>query len=343
MNDIAASHGGGLTVLKEFYNAVRKCNDDVRWVFLLSEPYVEETDNVSVVLLPHVKPQKNRLIFDFITGGKLIKEYNPSLVFSLQNTITYDCGCKTVIYVHQPIPFQKTKKYSILKADEVEYAAIQYVLGAIIRKSIKNADLTIVQTEWMKSAIEKVCPHQEIMQVYPSAPRVEAEANYTRTDRFFYPTSEAPYKNNEILIRAAHRLADKYENIRATLTVKGVSDSVIDFIGRVPPRVVYDYYRTSCLVFPSYIETFGYPLVEAMAMRSIILAANCEYSHELLDGYENAYFFDPFSEDELLNLMMKVANGTIVRTEQVEKKHNRILDDSENSWSKIVDSLIDMI
>ena len=338
VNDIAACNGGSLTVLKDFYNAVNNYNDDAQWVFLLSDNYVESTDKVKVVVLPNVKKHFNRIVFDFIKGGRIINKFNPSVVFSLQNTIVRHCNGGKVTYIHQPLPFQDVKKYSFFKKDEFELAKIQYLLGIIIKKSIKCSDLNIVQTKWMKEAVEKKCHVDNVKQIYPIIPRMDLKANYDMTNCFFYPTSEVLYKNNELLVKTTKRLLNEGINLKTTLTIEGV-DEDIEYIGRVTSEEVFNYYTNSCLVFPSFIETFGYPLVEASAVGAIILAADCPFSHELLDDYENAYFFDPFESDELYELMKNVVCGKIKRK---ESKSIIAYDKKNNSWNKVIDDIISL-
>ena len=48
---------------------------------------------------------------------------------------------------------------------------------------------------------------------------------------------------------------------------------------------------------------------------SIILAADCDYSREVLAGYENAYFFNPFKPEELAILMKKIISNDIIKKE----------------------------
>ena len=132
VNDIAASPGGGLTVLKNFYQAVIRRTEDINWVFLLSKRYIEDTQHVKVVLLPEEKKRLNRLIFDLFTGSRIINKYEPTVVFSLQNTIVYKCSGKKVTYIHQPLPFQGIKSYSLFKRNEFGLACIQHLLGFII-------------------------------------------------------------------------------------------------------------------------------------------------------------------------------------------------------------------
>jgi glycosyltransferase involved in cell wall biosynthesis len=73
----------------------------------------------------------------------------------------------------------------------------------------------------------------------------------------------------------------------------------IAFIGKITLDEVYDYYSKSILIFPSYIETFGLPMLEAKMHGSPILASDCAFSHEILDGYDRAKFFNPFKVEEL--------------------------------------------
>ena len=62
------------------------------------------------------------------------------------------------------------------------------------------------------------------------------------------------------------------------------------------------------MIFPSYIETFGLPLLEAKKCDTIILASDCPFSHEILDDYDKVYYFNPFDAKELSKLMETVIN-----------------------------------
>ena len=86
----------------------------------------------------------------------------------------------------------------------------------------------------------------------------------------------------------------------------------ISFIGGITREEVFNYYSESVLIFPSYIETYGLPMLEAKLHKGIILASDCLFSHEILDGYKNAYFFDPFKKEELSKLIFKIYSGKII-------------------------------
>ena len=158
VNDIAASSGGVLTVLKDFYQYVKENDKENEWFFLVSDDYIEPTENIHVIKLPEIKKSYiKRLKFDFLTGKKLIKSLNADYVFSLQNTLVHGVDVPQTVYQHQPLPFQDVKNYSFFKKDERKMAVYQHLIGKTIFLSAKKADKLIVQTEWMREAIVRKC------------------------------------------------------------------------------------------------------------------------------------------------------------------------------------------
>ena len=69
--------------------------------------------------------------------------------------------------------------------------------------------------------------------------------------------------------------------------------------GVIPFEYVCAMYRQcDALVFPSYIETFGLPLLEAALVGMPIIAADLPYAHEVLDGYEGVKFV-PYDQPQM--------------------------------------------
>ena len=130
VNDIAASTGGAMTILKDFYRCVRENDTENEWIFLLGDEYLEETERIKIMTFPHVKRSKiKKLQFDFFKGKKIIEELRPDAVLSLQNVITHGLKVPQLTYVHQSIPFQDVKRFSFLKKRERNVAVYQYIIG----------------------------------------------------------------------------------------------------------------------------------------------------------------------------------------------------------------------
>ena len=337
VNNIAASTGGAMTILKDFYSCVCQNDKENQWIFLLADKYFDETDNVKIIPMPEIKKSAiKKVLFDFITGRKFINKLNPDVVFSMQNIMTFGVKAPQIVYLHQSIPFQKVKKFSFFKGSERKIAFIQYFIGSIIKLTVKKCQRVIVQTKWMKDAVSEICsvPEDKISQIPPN---VKDIVRYKKEDmfdkrNFFYPTAPALYKNNDCIFKACEILEKQGYDFKVVLTLpKEKSTDKIECIGRIPYEEVLELYNKSTLLFPSYIETFGYPLVEARMLGSIILASDCPFSHEALEGYENGYIFNQFDANSLANLMKKVIDGEIERNILENEKT-----DISDSWKSVV-------
>lgn len=342
VNAIAASTGGALTILESFGRHVREFGGDHEWVFLLGSDLLEQSDNIRTVVLPSVKRSwLRRLAFDFVTGRRLIASLRPDVVFSLQNTYTYGIECPQVVYVHQPLPFQKARNFSLWRRDERLLAIYQHVIGAVIKQSARHADHVIVQTQWMRDAIvdQVGIVADRVSSVLPALENLGAQEHQGPRDAgaFFYPTAHNIYKNNDCIYEACRLLHQQgMDDFTVTMTVDGpVPEPKVDSIGRVSRARVVETLSRSTLIFPSYIETYGLPLAEARALGSIILAADLPYAREVLDGYPNAHFFNPFVPGELAALMKQVILGHVTpATSQAEDQRPQ-----DTGWGIVSDIL----
>lgn len=346
VNDIAASGGGGaLTMLESFHRHVRDLDEENDWVFLLGSDLLDESAHIRTIVLPEVKNSwLRRLVFELISGRRLIKSLKPDVVFSLQNTYTYGVRCPQVVYVHQSLPFQQTKSFSLWRRKERLLAIYQHVIGAIIKQSIRRADHVIVQTQWMREAVldqvgiandrvDSVLPDLDDLRQFKFEGTLDLGA-------FFSPTADHIYKNNGCIYAACRLLRQQgVVNFKVTMTMEiPTPDPNVAPIGRVPRDRVLEILSRSTLIFPSYIETYGLPLAEARALGALVLAADCPYAREVLDGYENAYYFDPASAHQLAALMSRVINGSIGRfraAHDLEAPRRT----AGTSWAKVVEIL----
>ena len=65
------------------------------------------------------------------------------------------------------------------------------------------------------------------------------------------------------------------------------------FEGIIKHDNLLSYYKSAtALVFPSSIETVGLPLLEAAALGLPVLAADVDYAHEVLNGYDGVVYTD---------------------------------------------------
>lgn len=318
--DVPAESGGALTILNQYYDAAIKDKEN-EWIFVVSISELKETDNVKVLNYPWIKKSWfHRLYFDNLVSNKIVDKYKVDEILSLQNVIVPKVKVKQTLYLHQPLPFVE-KRYGL--TEDFKFWLYQNVISKMIFKSIQEADKVIVQTKWIRdAAIKKANVKKEKFILKQPELNVSVKKLYTPDKNskslFFYPASGLIYKNHEVIVNACKLLKDKgISNYKVIFTLKGDENKhikrlkqiildeklPIEFIGSVGIETVYEYYSKSTLIFPSYIETFGLPMLEAKIHESPIIASDCAFSREILDGYEKVQFFNPFNFLELVELM----------------------------------------
>lgn len=331
--DVAASTSGALSVLNDFYIFVRDNYPEHEWLFLVGTPEFKECSNIQVVNVSYVKKSwLHRLVWEFINAAGVIKAFQPDVVISLQNLRVPNLSVPQLVYIHQPIPFQKEKQFSFFNKDETVLAVYQYLIGGLIWHTVRKADGIVVQTQWMKQAILAKLPQaaNRIRVILPlvgeiqTSPVVWQNGKLAKVTRFFYPAIPLKYKNHVCIIKAVRQLAKQgITNFEVLFTINGTEGHVarelykeaaglekyIRFVGYLDRISVLEEYCKSVLIFPSYIETFGYPLLEARQAKGIIIASDCSFSREILDGYENVSYFNPFNSDELAKNMKDYIEG----------------------------------
>ena len=302
--DVAADSGGAATVLQSFYEEFKKDTEN-EYIFVLSVYKLPETDNIKVLNFPEVKKSMlHRLYFDHFVAHKLVKKYKADRVLSLQNIELPHTNVPQTVYEHNALPFSEYK-FKPWEAFRPWYS--QQILGRMMKKSIRRAEKVLVQTNWMKEEIIRQCG-------------IPADRVEVKFPTFFYPAGPPAYKNHRTFLKACELLKEQgMEDYRVIWTVTGEENEgmkklkaeaeekqlPIEFIGPVPRTQLFEQYASSVLVFPSYIETIGLPLLEARSVGAPILSADCLYARDGVGDYERAEFYPPMDAEKLRWLLIE--------------------------------------
>ncbi|GAH51077.1 unnamed protein product, partial [marine sediment metagenome] len=219
------------------------------------------------------------------------KDINADLIISFQNTgVRYYKDIKQLVYLHQPIPFAKKFNWKLFDKNERPLWFYKNIYKKIIKYSLKDNSYIAVQTEWMENAVIKQFNWnpKKISVIKPNIKSISVEKvpkiDFS-DDKFhiFHPANTAKYKNHELIINALKYIKDSnpevykdmiihftfdrnLNNNRNTVLINLIKDlhlnDNIKFEGEMPYERVLSFYK-SCdlMVFPSYIETFGLPLI----------------------------------------------------------------------------------
>lgn len=317
--DVAASVSGAVTVLKEYYKKALLDKANI-YYFCVSVVPLKCNDNVIVLAFPWIKKSWfHRLYFDFFVLKTIILKYEINRVISLQNLIIPFCKIPQIVYLHQAIPFSKYR-FSLWR--EPKLWVYQNVIGCMIFHSLKRADKIIVQTNCMKDTVIRILkiPQGKILVNKPivTVPEGRRFNKNKFCNRFFYPATGFSYKNHITLYRAAMMLKQAgIKNFEIILTLAEIDlpveckalhkelGNIVKLVGVLKYEQVVEEYCKSVLVFPSYIETVGMPLIEAREVGAPIISVSEEFSHEILEGYNDVEYFTWNNYKDLSILMKK--------------------------------------
>lgn len=328
--DVPAESGGALSVLHEFYNEF-KLDQGNEYIFVLSLPELKETSNIKILRFPWIKKSwGHRLYFDHFIAPKLIKEYDIDQVLSLQNVTIPRTKVYQRVLVHNALPFSEYRFR--LKEDKFLWI-YQNIIGRKIMKAIKKADYVIVQTNWMKEKIiERLNIDGNKIEIKSSKINIDIKEQFNETkdslSTFFYPASGVIFKNHKVIVDACLKLKEeKINDYRVVFTLTGnenphiaelykravANELPFEFSGYLETKKVFELYRKSVLVFPSYVETVGLPLLEAKKINSPIIVSNHLAVNEILNAYTKYTEFNPSSADELYEIMRKFIEVSRIR------------------------------
>ncbi len=319
--DVAASESGALSVLDQYYKELQSDSEN-HYYLCVSSSNFKSLGNMTVLKFPWVKKSwLHRVWFELYYVKKLVNKHNISRIFSLENLILADIPCEKWIYLHTSIPFTDLH-FSLLSTPKIW--VYKHLIGKLIYRSICKADKVIVQTHWMRDAcLSKASIEPSRIEV--QMPKIDCQDIVQCVDRdkvkhrLFYPATSLKYKNHLLVLNALICLKERgtLGELQFDLTLTGCENTTakklykiavknrlpVNFLGKLPREQVMEKYASSTLVFPSYMETFGLPLLEARLSDTLVIASDCSFSREILEGYDGAMFFSPYDAHALADIL----------------------------------------
>lgn len=302
VNATALDRSGALSILRQFVENIPV--DSRKWLLFVSPEVSLSTDNPNVRIEPieGVKPMRRRLLWDVFGIRKWLKRkrINPVGAVSLQNT-GFRVGSRvpSYIYYHQPIPFFQFR-WVPFKRQERTFWFYKNIYPFFVRLFLKKDTKIFVQLDFIKKGFENCFGHcPDFVKVYcPSVsnPETKSVDKVEQSDslKLLYPAMPYFYKNHQVIAEAL-RQTDREVEILFTFDscVQTYEDTRIRPIGMQPyERICQLYHSCDALLFPSYIETFGLPLLEAAMTGMPIIAADLPYAREVLAGYDGVQFVE---------------------------------------------------
>jgi glycosyltransferase involved in cell wall biosynthesis len=356
INAVSAKMGGAATYIRNLARELAELNQQNEFIFLVPEEQVQAINdlgsNIQVIAtdIGHA-PFWRRLWFDQVTLRRLIKREKANVLYSTANFGMFACPCHQVLLVRNSLYFSKAYLTYILPTQGMRARLENAVRRWLVCQSVKSADVVMTPSKAMLDELQqfKRVPADKVIVNHYGAnlqlPNVDRRAIQARTNkepntyRLLYSSLYAEHKNLTTLFRALIHLTESrvdcllitpadpnWEGARGNCIWRKDAELATDrriinhiqFTGIMTGEEVTRLYGVSDLfVYPSLVESFGHPLIEAMASGLAIVASDTPINRELCA--DAAVYFSPSDAEECAEQIKQLLQNRALRFEMIER------------------------
>jgi glycosyltransferase involved in cell wall biosynthesis len=366
VDGLSAREGGGVTYLTHILPALRNRRPDWELVVLLSSQYQSELarelprDIRAITPCLIAFPPVQRLWYLQTSLPRLVHRHRFDVVFTIAEVGTFTSPCPSVVLSANPnffaapgtIPGLKNSLLSLL------YRALW---TPFVRLTVAHADrvlfvsdtfrLQVLQSMRIRTSKTGVVHHGLNPQF--TAGGHQDGSRFDGRPYLLSVSTINPHKNYEVLLDGFARLVGDgafptlqlaiagstsirpyHELLVARAKALGVSDRV-HFLGRLPYGELPALYRgAAAFVFPSRVETFGLPLLEAMGSGVPVIASDLPVSQEVCQ--DAARYFGPDDMPTLVEQVRAVLGSSEIREQMIHAGLRRA---SDFSWDRAAEQV----
>lgn len=351
VNALSVVSGGGLVSMRELLPALREVDKNNEYIVVMTEGQRALIGNLPDEIRTHVVRAKFsnvllRVMYEQLVLPIILKKLGADWLYSVGNQTVLLASCRICILMENPNP------YSRHPIDwTIQERTRQLVLRVLARLSCWRASKVRFLTENSSRILRarlgiperKTCviPHGvRILDDSSGSPAV-GDSITLPSHYVFASSNVAPHKNIDTLMKGFDLYVQRYgyegslviaggllykeyyERLKALRSQLPSAEKII-FLGWIRPEDLGKLYkRADLFVFPSIEETFGIPLIEAMAYGAPVLASKADVgSGEYFIPFEEiggsaALYFDPFDPVDLATQMHRLGSDPELRTKLV--------------------------
>ena len=362
-----ARGGGGFTYLVNILPQLSALAPEDSFRVLLRNERLAQSipslQNVEIDVLPDIGwPQ--RLRFTYLDLPRLIESWNTDLYFSAGETAPLRASCPMIASFRNPVIYTNLD----LGVSFKQRLRLR-LLREISRVSARACDRIMFVSEdsagWMGDSVG-VAAHKRAVVHHgidvTAFTRQKGHAGVPYGPSYILAVSSVyTHKNYVRLIEAYAALGRRRENLPDLLIIGDIQHAGylaamqraraaageelaerIHFIGEVPYAEVKAYYAGADLfVFPSYLESFGHPLLEAMASGVPTVAADLGVFREI--GGDAAFYADPHKTDALSSAMEEALFSPRARETLIKRGCERVRSFGWDATARRLSALFDEV
>ena len=309
-------------------------------------------------LLPNNLDGIHRLWFDQVELPRLLRRERIDVLYSTANFATFFCPCRQLLLMRNSLYFSTLYRERILPHKALATRAAEALRRFLARRSARAADVVITPSKSMLYELQAAVPLRSAQVIpygvdrkrFSPAPRHFAPQSVVR---LLFTSLYAEHKNLGTLLRALPQIKAKcflittcdpgWENIHnplrqadRALALNLQQLGLLELTGVLSGTALDQLYaQADIFVYPSVIESFGHPLLEAMAAGLPVVAADVPINRELCG--EAALYFSPFDDADCARQIAGLIGDAELRGELAQRGLARA---EQFQWSSHARTLI---
>jgi len=325
---------GTTMVTANFLSGILQAAGEDRIVVLVPDipPFAKyrlrSSGNITVRFAPQFRGPLQilmRLLYQVVLLPFLLLRFRPDAIFVFGNYLLMPWRNKTV-FLQTPYIVDD----HLVRTSPFTIRVEERIVRALFRLTSRSARTVVVQNDHMKQLLISSCGTLSANVTVLPTPISSSLAVRARTGPRVQPVGEKlvlfvsryyRHKNHDLVVRIAERYHDVLlsRSIRFLVTVDpDVSpdarafiesiarkrlERVVGNLGEIDHDALMPYYERACaLFFPSRAESFGLPLVEAMAFGLPVVVPDLGYAHAVC-GSAGVYFTTDDVDDAARQLL----------------------------------------
>ena len=353
INATSIKMGGGLTYLKNYIKEISKINSPFDFVVLKRVSTLLETQGSPCLKIINVSLSNTwcaKAFFNLFGLRKFLRVYRASLLWQMANFTLPFCPCPQVILLRQAQYFSKIFCREIFPLYPFKRKWAFCWRRWLIIYAVKQANLVIVPSRSLVHDFERQTGlgiEKLVVNCYapPACDKIPIRSRApNKRIRLLYLTHYGEHKNLATLLKAVvlldRMLTVNFEvlisiDLTAKLNQYCVTlrqDRVlaqqlavkrhVKFIGVLPYEKIGPFYQSADIfVWPTLTESFGHPLVEAMAFGLPIIASDILVNREIC--VDSALYFEPLNPKDLADKIKLAITDIKLRKKLMEKSQER--------------------
>jgi glycosyltransferase involved in cell wall biosynthesis len=315
-----------------------------------------------------------RTVWEQVTLRRFVKAEKADALFSTGSFGMFRCPVRQLLLVRNALYFSASYESLFLKRHGLAYRCTFWLRRRLVLRSVRAADVVMTPTQAMMDGLcTHTCipPGKGVVNPYGAPLQETGKQGIERKDhtpnqsaryavRLLFVSLYSEHKNLGTLLKALALLnranpgrfvldttADpRWEG--AQWTVTHAEDSALAAESEIHPWVkiigpldwdrTRDLYRSADIfVFPSLVESFGFPLVEAMAWGLPIVASDTPVNREVCG--EAAVYFSALSSEDLASQVQRFSADRSLQEKLGEAGRRRAQDHFR--WEEHVRTLLE--